>query len=153
VKCQASCVSNKQRQAEARHETARIREEQSRAAKDRGYDSRVKFDSSDEVDIIEIPTSSVKTETLEVKRKASCAPNMPESSSDKLKLVMTRIPSWRSKFAPQKTVETLRGSKMAAALVLNTAMQLLVEQVLLHSLWASVTDSSSRDRKLHTYLL
>jgi hypothetical protein len=76
---QASCaprqVAGKRRKAENRYATDRIREEGSRAAKDLGNASQVVDGSSglDEVEIIEIHTSSVKNKSLETKRKASCA--------------------------------------------------------------------------------
>jgi hypothetical protein len=79
TKRKASCalqhVEGKWRKADTRNDTDRVLKER-RPAKDRRKASRVKDAGSemDEVAITEIPTSSVRTKTLETKRKASCAP-------------------------------------------------------------------------------
>jgi hypothetical protein len=48
-----------------------------RPAQNRGKASRIQDGGSemDEVELIEISTSSVRTKTLEMEREASCAPN------------------------------------------------------------------------------
>jgi hypothetical protein len=79
TKRKASCapkhVEGNWRKTEIRNDTDRVVKER-RPAKDRGKASRIKDGGSemDEVAITEILTSSVKTKTLETKRKASRAP-------------------------------------------------------------------------------
>jgi hypothetical protein len=82
--CAPTHVEGKRRKAETLNVTPDRKER--RPAKDCGNASRVKYGGSemDEVAIIEIPTSSVKTKTLETKRKqANCAPTHTEAKRRK----------------------------------------------------------------------
>jgi hypothetical protein len=84
VSCAPKHVEAKRGKAETRTGTDHVLKE-SRGAKDRRHASRVKHGSSDmdEVEIIEIPTSSVKTKRLETKRKANYAPKHAEDKRRK----------------------------------------------------------------------
>jgi hypothetical protein len=86
--CAPKHVEGKRRQAEIRNDTDRVLKER-RPSKDRRKASRVKDAGSEmgEVAITEIPTSSVRTKTLETKRKASCA---PKHTGDKRRKAETR---------------------------------------------------------------
>jgi hypothetical protein len=64
-------VEGKRRTSETRDDTGRVLNER-RPVKDCGNASRV-IDGSEKVEIIENPSSSVKTRRLETKRKACCA--------------------------------------------------------------------------------